>query len=322
MKKYVVIIAIITAVLLFASLLPAQEGRGEGRLRGIVYDKDKTPIEGVKLTLVYQEYTNTLEAVTNKKGQFGFIGLARGMVRITAEKEGYVTAGIQTTVSGVKRNPLQYITLEKEQAVAAVPEEAAPAEETRKKFSQANSLFEAGDFNKALDLYREFRDSQPKMYKIGLNIGNCLIKLGQFDEAVSEFLGVMEKIKQESPDLKGNQEASRIYASIGDAYMRQDKFKEAEEYFKKSMEIDVSDHALPYNVGEILFVAGKTDEALKYYEKAIEINPKFEKSYKQAGYAYLNKGDVAKAKTLFRKFLELAPNHPEADAIKEVLKSL
>ena len=42
----------------------AQEGRGNGRLTGIVYDSDKNPIEGVKVTLEYRTYTNQLERLS------------------------------------------------------------------------------------------------------------------------------------------------------------------------------------------------------------------------------------------------------------------
>jgi Tfp pilus assembly protein PilF len=40
------------------------------------------------------------------------------------------------------------------------------------------------------------------------------------------------------------------------------------------------------------------------------------------GYAYLNKGDTKKAIEMFKKFLELDPDSPEAFEIKEVIKTL
>jgi len=104
--------------------------------------------------------------------------------------------------------------------------------------------------------------------------------------------------------------------------MRQNNLKEAEGYFKKSLEVDPSDHALAYNVAEIMFVAEKTDEAINYYKMAIQINPQFSKSYMQCGYAYLNKGDTKSAIEYLKKFLEVDPNAPEAEGVKEVIASL
>ena len=127
---------------------------------------------------------------------------------------------------------------------------------------------------------------------------------------------------EETPDLQGNSEAAKLYASIGDTYMRQDKLKEAEKYFKKSIEIDPSDHALAYNVAEILFAAGKTEDAIKYYDLAVKIKPDWPKAYLQRGYAYLNKGDMENAVQSMKKFLELAPDSPEAEGVKEVINSL
>lgn len=322
MKKNTLLIAVavMAAVLVFTSVLCAQEGRGAGRLRGVVYDKDKNPIEGVKLTLEFVKYTNKLESFTNSSGQFAFLGLAMGQVKITAEKEGYISTGIQTDVSGAKTNPVQYITMEK------IGESASPGqgdgEKAKDIFMSAGELYKTGQFKAAHDLYVQFRESQPNMFRIGINIGNCLLNLQQYDEAIKEFNIVLEKMKAETPDLKGNVQAAQMLASIGDVYMRQNKLAQAESYFKQSIDIDKSDHALAYNVGEILFQAGKTDEAIKYYEIAIAISPAWAKAYRQSGYAYLNKGDTETAKKLFKKYIELAPADPEAETIKEVLKSL
>jgi tetratricopeptide (TPR) repeat protein len=113
-----------------------------------------------------------------------------------------------------------------------------------------------------------------------------------------------------------------LYAGIGDAYMRLEKWEEAESYFKKSLGINKNDPALAYNIAEILFSAGKTEQAIMYYNLAVEINPKWSRSYKQLGYAYLNKGDIATAVKNFQKFLELDPKSSDASIIRDLIKSL
>jgi len=320
MKKHI-FIGLVTVILISAFSLGcwAQEGRGIGRLTGIVMDKDKNPIEGAKLTLEYVQFTAEKTVETDKEGRFAFLGLGKGMVRVKAEKEGFVPGGLQLEVSGANRNPTQYIIL---QRVTDVKPEENKGDQAREAFSQANALFKEGKYEAAMALYDDFRKQQPDLYKIGINIGNCLLEMKRYNEAISEFQVVVEKIIAETPDIKGNTELAKLYASIGDVYMRQDDLKNAEVYFKKSLEVDPSDHALAYNVAEILFAAGQTEEAIKNYKLAIQIKPDWAKSYAQLGYAYLNQGDTALAIENLKKFLELDPNAPEADGIKEVIKSL
>lgn len=312
--------AVLSIILAFTLAGWAQEGRGKGRLSGEVRDEDKNPIAGVKLTLDYLSYDYQLTDVSDKNGKWAFLGLGMGVVKVTAEKDGFVTGGIQLSVSSVNRNPRQLIILKRVEDIK--PGTAEGVEISRDTFVKATALYKEGKYEAALALLQDFRKQQPHLYQIGINIGNCCLELGRFEEAIQEFQTAADKITAENLEVKGNTELARLYASIGDTYMRQNKLKEAEEYFKKSIEIDSSDHALAYNVAEILFAGGKTDEAIKYYQLAIRIKPDWAKSYAQLGYAYLNKGDTKAAIENLKKFVELAPDSPEAPGIKDIIKSL
>lgn len=307
-------------ILAFTAAGWAQEGRGKGRLTGEVQDEDKNPIAGVKITLQYLGYDYQLTGVSDEKGKWAFIGLGLGMVKVTAEKDGFVPGGIQLNVSSAIRNPKQLIVLKRVQDIK--PGTAEGGEISKDTFVKAMALYKESQYEAALALFQDFRNQQPQLYKIGINIGNCFLELGRFEEAIKEFQVVADKITAENPEVKGNTELARLYASIGDTYMRQNKLTEAEEYFKKSIEIDSTDHLLAYNVAEILFVADKTDDAIKYYQLAIRIKPDWPKSYMQLGYAYLNKGDTKAALENLEKFVELAPDSPEIPGIKEIIKSL
>jgi predicted Zn-dependent protease len=324
MKK-TIIAAFIVVLFIFSGTfgtLLAQEGRGTGRLVGYVKGTDKEPIEGATIKLEYTDFNYKLEVTSDQKGKFVFQGIGVGTVKIWAEKEGFARTGVGLRVSGVKKNPIQHLELKKvEEAIKEAPKDDKNAE-LRNKFKKADALFQERNFEGALALYQDFQKERPELYQIGINIANCYVAMNRFPEAIKEFKAILEKILAEKPDTAGNTQVAKIYSSLGDIYMRQDKLKEAEEYFKKSIAISPDDHALAYNVAEILFVAGKSDDAVKYYDMAIKINPKFAKSYMQKGYAYLNKGDMKKAIASFKQFLEIAPDSPEADGVREVIKSL
>jgi tetratricopeptide (TPR) repeat protein len=322
MKKQVIGTAASMLLIILAFPLAgwAQEGRGKARVSGEVQDEDKNPIAGVKLTLDYLSYNYQLTDVSDKNGKWAFIGLGMGVVNITAEKDGFVTRGIQLNVSSVRKNPRPIIILKRIEDIK--PGTAEIGDISKDTFTKATALYKEAKYEAALALFQDFRKQQPQLYQIAINIGTCCLELGRFEEAIKEFQTVADKITAENPEVKGNTELARIYASIGETYMRQDKLKEAEEYFKKSIEIDPSDHALAYNVAEILFAGDKTDDSIKYYQLAIQIKPDWPKSYVQLGYAYLNKGDTKAAIENLKKFVELAPDSPETPGIKDIIKSL
>ncbi len=319
LQNSISIIIFLFIIIFLTGNIIAQEGNGQGRLKGFVLDTDKNPIIGAKVSLEYIKYNKKIETITDNKGKFSFLGLGVGVIKISAEKDGFVIGGNQTRVSGAQRNPTQYIKLKKLSELKAKDD---PNAKVKDEFSQAINLFDNEKFDKALELFLSFRQKKPDMYKVGLNIGNCYLELKKYNEAINEFNKVLEKIKTENPELKGSKTASQIFASIGDIYMRQDNLKNAEKYFKKSIEIDQSDHALAYNIAEILFLANKTDDAIKYYYIAIKIKPDWSKSYKQIGYAFLNKGNTKKAIEMFKIFLKLDAKSSDAQIIRDVIKSL
>ncbi len=319
-KKHLIITLFLLITFLFVQSTLAQEGRGNGRLKGYVLDSDKAPVINATVTLKYLEYNRTLKVKTNKKGKFIFITLGVGVVTIAAEKEGFIKNGIQTRVSGAKKNPKQYITLKRIDEVKA--KENIENNKIKDDFKKANILFKEHKYEEALNLFLEFQKIKPKMFEIGINIGNCYLELKQYEKAIKTYKTVVDQFKGKSTDIESNKIVSQLYASIGDIFMRQNKLIKAEQYFKKSIAMDQSDPALAYNIAEIMFSAGKTNDSIKYYKMAIKIKPDWGIAYKQLGYVYLNKGNIKTAIKMLKKFLKLAPKSPDAPGVKEVIKSL
>jgi len=324
MKKKKAAMVIIPMCLLILALsgpgLYSQEGRGSGRMAGIVVDEAGNPIEGALIILQYLQFSNKLTAVSNAKGQWGFIGLGKGFISLTTAKEGFVPSTIPLEISGVKKNPEPKIILKKAVGNAATE---GLSDSSKERLLQGNALFEQKKFAEAMALYQEFIDKYPSLYKVKLNVANCLMELQEYDKAIAEYQKVLDGLSAEAADKKDNKLMAQLYAGIGDAYMRQNKFKEAEQYFKKSIDIDPADHALAYNVAEIMMQTGNADEAIRYYEMAIRIKPDWPKSYLKLGYAWLNKGNNQKAVESFTKFVEISPpDDPDLALAKDIIKKI
>ncbi|MGB8951263.1 MAG: tetratricopeptide repeat protein [Candidatus Aminicenantales bacterium] len=321
MKKEWFVVCAALLILAFSGRgLYAQEGRGQGRLIGSVVDEARNPIEGAKITLEYAQYAHKLTTFSNSKGMWGFIGLGLGEVTVKAEKEGYVESIIQLRISGLSTNPTQKIVLQKITDSTAA---AGLSDASKDLLLKGNVLFEEMKYVEALALYQEFIKENPKLYQVRLNVGNCYVELQKFDEAIAEYQKVLEELNAEPADKKNPKLMAQLYSGIGEAYLRQNKFKEAEEYFVKSIGIDPSDHALAYNVAEIMMNAGNIDEAIRYYEMAIRIKPDWPKSYLKLGYAWLNKGDIQKAIEAFNTVIEISPpDDPDAALARDIIKSI
>jgi len=310
----------ICAVLTMACALSAQEGRGGGRVTGLVKDSEGNPIEGAKIIMESLQYKLTLEATSAANGRWTIYGFGVGDFQFTVEKAGYVRAISRTRLSGVNRNPEQEIVLK---ALDEVKVDVVKGKDSKVNFKNANDLYDAGRYEEALRMFQAFLAKNEKFYKVNINIGNCHFKLKQYEKAIAAYEKVLAGMETEGVEMAGNATAAQMYAGIGEAYMVGNDFGKAKEYFTKAIEIDPSDRALPYNVAEILFNAGNATEAVQYYRQAIEISPDWAKAYRQLGYALLNQGDMQGAIAAFKTYLEKAEkDDPQVPVIRDLVASL
>ena len=318
MKKFKVIISFFLFIAVFSNFLISQEGRGQARLKGKVVDEDGNPIEGAKVELESLVHKLTMTTKTDENGRWSFIGLGKTVMKIKFSKEGYDPTIIpELNVSAIK-NPDQEIVLKKIMDVESLEEKDPKA-----LYLKGDKLYNQGEYKKALTVFKEFIEKQPELYETRVNIGNCFIKLKQYDKAMEEFKFVLEKLEEGKNDLEGNKTASSLYASLGELYMDKNDFEKAKEYFEKSINIDPSNHALSYNVAEILFNSNKIDEAIYYYKLAAKIKPDWPKSYLKLGYCYLNKGQMETAIDYLNKYVELSPeDDPQVNSVKNIIKQL
>jgi Flp pilus assembly protein TadD len=304
----------------FAVGLHGQEGRGAGRLAGIVVDEAGNPVVGALISLEYLQLSNKMTTTSNAKGQWAFIGLGKGIISLTVKKEGFLPSTIPLDISGVKRNAEPKIVLKK--PTGDVKKEGL-TDASKEILLQGNALFEEKKFAEALALYQDFIAKFPDLSKVRLNLANCYIELQEYDKAIAEYQKVLDILNADTPEKRDVKLTGQIYAGIGDAYLRQNKFPEAEQFFKRSIELDPADHALAYNVAEIMMQAGNADEGIRYYETAIRIKPDWPKPYLKLGYAWLNKGNIKIALEAFAKCVEIGPaDDPDVVQAKDIIKKI
>jgi tetratricopeptide (TPR) repeat protein len=290
----------------------AQEGRGNGRVIGYVADEQGNNLADVKIVMEHTKYNFKLETVTDEKGTFTFSGFGMGVYRFIFSKEGFLETVSNVNLSGAGRNPKQNIVLKK----------ITKVEDKFSDIKDALKLVNKGQYQEALPLLLDSYQKKPEQYQLCLSIGQCYDKLKDYENALKYYQLVLDGMKNEKPDLKGNKDASAVFSFMGEIYMNQEKYDLAKDAFRKSFETDPTDPAVAYNIAEILFNVNDTDQAISYYEAALKIKPDWSKPIMKLGYSYLNKGDVTKALEYLEKFVKMDPTSPDTPGIKEVIASL
>jgi tetratricopeptide (TPR) repeat protein len=322
-SKNIFIIFIVSVVGLSLSLnLSAQQGRGKGRLRGEVHDEVGNPIAGVKIVAQHLQYKTIFTAESDEKGNWAVMGLGTGHFRITASKEGYGTVYEDMDVSQFsKKNPPLSFTMKKIQ-VAEMNMPAIEDEGSVAIFEEGIDLFDQKKYAESAAKFEEFIVKNPTIYQVNINIGNCYREMGEYDKAIEAFNKILVKLKEENESIEGNESAARALAGMGETYFKKGDLDKAREYLKQAVDNFPEDEALAFNVGEIFFKQGETDKAIEYFLLAVKIKESWPPPHRQLGYAYLNKGKYKLAVDSLKRFVELAPDDPRAENIKNLIPKL
>jgi tetratricopeptide (TPR) repeat protein len=299
----------------------AGQVRGLARISGKVFDEAENPIPDatvfVRAIEVAGKRTEKFEktVTTDKDGEWKLAGLPSGWVKVEVTAPGFIPMSKNVEVSQINVNPQILLHLKKAEEFMGQDEDSAGI------FEEGNALFEQGKYDEAIASYQDFLAKNPNAYQVRFNIGNCYREKNDLDAAQQEFEAVLEKANtEEGPEALKVQ--AKALAAIGELYVIKDDIEKAREFFAKSLERNPQDEILAYNVGEILFSNAKMDEALEYFTMASTIKPTWADAFLKLGYVHLNKTEYDQAKENFNKFLELDPDHPQAQSVRGILDYL
>jgi tetratricopeptide (TPR) repeat protein len=105
---------------------------------------------------------------------------------------------------------------------------------------------------------------------------------------------------------------ARSYSALGLTYFREGKYKEAEKWFKKSLEEDPYYTQAYNNLGLVHFKSGRYQKAIEEFEKVKAIDSSFPQIYSNSCLAYLRMNKFNQALENCKKSIELNPNLAKA----------
>jgi tetratricopeptide (TPR) repeat protein len=136
---------------------------------------------------------------------------------------------------------------------------------------------------------------------------------------------------KEKDAAKANQQLAGFYINIADAYAKSGKIDDAVKSYEAAAKADPTQAGAAYfNIGAVYTNAGRVDDANAAFDKCIAADPTRAEAYYQKGVNLLGKATLQGNKTIappgtaeaFQKYLEIAPEGPNAQSAKDLLTSI
>ena len=181
-----------------------------------------------------------------------------------------------------------------------VTQEASP--DLRKMCADALRYHQAGQLNKAEQLYRQILAVDPRIAEMHSNLGEALRVQGKLNEAVA--------CHRRAINLKPD--SAQAHNNLGYALQDQGKLDEAAAQYQRAISIK-PDFAEAYlNLGNALCYRGKLDEAVAQYQRALALNPYLAVAHDNLGNTLRDQGKLDEAVAQYQRALAVKPDFAQA----------
>ena len=159
-----------------------------------------------------------------------------------------------------------------------------------------------GEYDGAINSYRNALKLQPNMPDLHFNLGIVLSNLNRFEEAANSYRKAIAL----------NPKFFEAYGNLGTLMQKQGKLEEAVASYRKAISINPDARGY-FNLGTALRDQGKLDEAIKSYQQAIHLFPNYADAHSNLGETLRDQGNMQEAIKSYQNALALNPNHPSAN---------
>jgi tetratricopeptide (TPR) repeat protein len=143
---------------------------------------------------------------------------------------------------------------------------------------------------------------------------SCWANIGSIQLKANKYPEAEEAYKKA---LEVDPNLSAAYTGLMNVYNAQRKFDEAEKMAAEAAKrsVDAGGGGNPdalYNQGVVQWNANKFSEAQQAFEAAVKADPNYAEAHFMLGKVYINLGKLGESATEFETYLKLAPNGPNA----------
>jgi tetratricopeptide (TPR) repeat protein len=186
-----------------------------------------------------------------------------------------------------------------------------------------------GDFDQAMDFYRQAIQRKPKLKEAHFRLGQIYVERKMFDEAIVEFktardlkypeavtelavtyhkAGKLDEAENLIKELllKKPNDVDLKYR-LGKVYLDKGQLNEAGEIFRQVLQMDPNNASAHNGLANLYFRKRMYNEAMTEFQLAIKLNPDFTDVNLDLGNAYFQSGKYTDASRYFKRYTELSP---------------
>ncbi len=287
---------IVIAAILLAFIASPIWAQGGGILRGVVFDSDKNPIQGVQVTITSEQLPSFREIVnTDKRGKF-LVRFQAAQIQyqyqMLFEATGFQSFTQPLSPSSTRQMREEFVMEKGEARVVQTMGDlgsvvSGSSNEAITAFNAGLTAQKEGDFETARARLEEATVADPSLGPAQVALAQVLLDLRQYDEALAAADTALGLDINRADALKVKYQALR---SLG-------KTAEADAV---SAELDSAEDAAAaarrfYNEGGEAFKADDHDTALAKFLKAAELDPSLKDAHHAVATLQLAKGQNAAA---------------------------
>ncbi|HEY2113987.1 MAG TPA: tetratricopeptide repeat protein [Candidatus Angelobacter sp.] len=342
--------AAMVTLLFLAAAASAWSQSTTARIKGTITSGGK-PLPDAQVVLTSKDNGRAFKFKTDKNGQIAGYGVPYGdyeqevfsatgeslhkkLIRISAEN-GTTENDISLDVSsGGAGQP----TLSKEE-MEKLKREREKGLNMNALINQYNAAQQAKNWQQAADTLKQMIAGEPNRWEYQQALGNMQFNLGSFEEAVATYEKVIPlaqnagKTDPKADPAKTKAAIAQMLTSEGNAYIKLKKNNEAIAAFTKAAEMDPNPATAYWNLCATEYNANDMKGASVVCDKAIAADPNKADAYFIKGSALIGMSDgkldssghyIAPpgTKEAFNKYLELAPDGPHAQEVKQMMEML
>ncbi|MBE9224304.1 tetratricopeptide repeat protein [Phormidium sp. LEGE 05292] len=175
---------------------------------------------------------------------------------------------------------------------------------------QATEYFNQGEYDRAIALYEQCIQANPALRYNYWYLGLAWLLQGEESEAQAIWLSVMTETPEEMDNLIA--ELLEILTTKAKEFLDSRKLQLAEKIYGQIIEIDATQAAAYYNLGNALAQQGNFEQAIECWQQSIELQPDLVDAYKNQGNVLQKLENFPDAIANYLKVLELQPDYDTA----------
>ncbi|HVB38566.1 MAG TPA: tetratricopeptide repeat protein [Vicinamibacterales bacterium] len=297
-------LVVMALVALVAGRASAQDWRGRAHLMGKVTDEAGTPLEGATVKLYLPEVKEGTTTKTNKKVEWVVNGINSGNWQVEIAMPGYVTRTVNAQVSEITALPEMIIKLK--------PAPPDPNQIIHDQLVKASGLLDQKKYADARVIYQSILDKYPTVIQVLPLIARTYAEEKNYPKAIETLKLAIDKTPQNA-QLKVL--LVTLYSDAGDT-------AQAKALLDSIDPSNIKDPTMLLNIGIAMLNGKKPDDAMTYFDKTITLFPNFADAYYYRGITNLQLEHNQEGKADLEKFVQMAPNAPEAATAKQILAGL